>query len=379
MASLGRRRVALIGKLFPPHIGGVEEHMGLLARDLPRLEPSWSVEVLVAQARRAGYSSERWGSVPVQRAATLACLASTPLAPRFGQLLRRLDADLLHFHFPYPWGEAAALLSRSRRPYVVTYHMDIVRQRWLGAAYRPLASRFLAGAARIITFSRELRQSSPALAPFRHKTEVIPGGVDIARWSTPRPESAALRARWSRGKPIALFVGRMVYYKGLEHLVRALPEVDVTLVLVGTGPLRARLEQLARELGVRERVVFAGVLSDDALVAAYQAADVFVLPSDRIAETFSFAMVQAHAAGLPALSTRLPTGVVEVNRDGVTGLVVPPADPAALAAALRRLLGDAQLRSILGAEAQRLAAERFDTLRCAARLSDLYRDVLSTL
>jgi glycosyltransferase involved in cell wall biosynthesis len=352
--------------------------MGLLARDLPRLEPSWSVEVLVAQARRAAYRREHWGSAVVQRAGTLACVASTPVAPSFGRLLRRLDADLLHFHFPYPWGEAAAVLGGVRVPYVVTYHMDIVRQRLLGALYRPIASRFLAGAARIITFSPQLREHSAALGLFRDKTEVIPGGVDIAHWSAPRPaESAALRALWSRGKPLILFVGRMVYYKGLEHLLRAMLQLDATLVLVGTGPLRASLEQLARELGVRERVVFAGALKEDEqLAAAYQAADVFVLPSDRSAEAFSFAMVQAHAAGLPAVSTRLPTGVVEVNRDGVTGLVVPPGDAAALASALDRLLRDPALRRRLAEGARTLAAERFEARACAARVSQLYRDVL---
>lgn len=352
--------------------------MGLLARDLPGVDPSWSVEVLVAQARRAGYRYERWGSVPVQRAETLACVASTPVAPGFGRLLRRLKADILHFHFPYPWGEAAALLAGVRAPYVVTYHMDIVRQRLLGTLYRPIAARFLAGAARIVTFSPQLREHSAALAPFRDKTVVIPGGVDVAAWGAPRPaESAALRELWSGGRPLVLFAGRMVYYKGLEHLLRALVQVHATLLLVGTGPLRSRLEHLARELGVRSRVVFAGALDAEALAAAYQAADVFVLPSDSVAEAFSFAMVQAHAAGLPAVSTRLATGVVEVNRDGVTGLVVPPADPSALAAALNRLLAEPALRARLGASARRLCAERFEARTCAARVLALYREVLS--
>jgi glycosyltransferase involved in cell wall biosynthesis len=353
--------------------------MGLLARDLPRLSPSCSVAVLVAQARRASYRLDRWAGVPVQRAGTLACVASTPVAPSFGRLLRGLDAHLLHFHFPYPWGEAAAVLARLRVPYVVTYHMDIVRQRLLGALYRPIASRFLAGAARIITFSPQLRDHSVALSRFRDKTVVIPGGVDIAHWSAPRPEeSAALRALWSRGKPLLLFAGRMVYYKGLEHLLRAMTQVDATLVLVGTGPLRASLDELARELGVRERVVFAGALKEnEQLAAAYQAADVFVLPSDSSAEAFSFAMVQAHAAGVPAVSTRLLTGVVEVNRDGITGLVVPPADPGALASALNRLLRDPALRARLADGARALAAERFEARACAARVLDLYHAVLS--
>ena len=169
-----------------------------------------------------------------------------------------------------------------------------------------------------------------------------------------------------------MFVGRLVYYKGVEVLLDAMARCAGTLLIVGDGPLEPALRQRATALGIQDRVVFAERVSDEDLPAYYQASDVFVLPSIARTETFGVVQVEAMAAGLPVVSTNLPTGVPWVNRDGVSGLVVPPADVGALADAMGCLLADPELRERLG----RNAAQRADDLFSRDRMVAAFRDVV---
>ena len=157
---------------------------------------------------------------------------------------------------------------------------------------------------------------------------------------------SAVRSRWNG--PIALFVGRLVPYKGADVLLRALARVDVAAVVIGDGPMRGELERLSRDLKLESRIFFLGPLEDDAVAAWYAACDLFVLPSVTRAEAFGLVQLEAMARAKPVISTRLATGVPWVNVDGVTGIVVPPGDSEALAAALQTLAGDAGAESANG-------------------------------
>ena len=165
----------------------------------------------------------------------------------------------------------------------------------------------------------------------------MPLGIDVAPFDrVDAGEIAALRERFPG--PLLLFVGRLRYYKGLNYLITAMQDVPATLLVVGDGPMRREWEELARRLGVADRVHFeAGVANAD-LPAYYHAADLFVLPSCQRSESFGIVLLEAMASRLPAISTELGTGTSWVNQHGETGLVVPPADSAALAAAARTLL-----------------------------------------
>jgi glycosyltransferase involved in cell wall biosynthesis len=154
-------------------------------------------------------------------------------------------------------------------------------------------------------------------------------------------------------------------------------EVDARLVLVGDGPLRGTLETLARDTGVASKVLFAGEVNDEELIAWYHACDVFSLPSVTRAEAFGMVQVEAMACGKPVVSTDLPTGVPWVNRDRETGLVVPPGDAEALAGALARLAADPALRVQFGDAGRRRVAQEFTAERMAARAVSLYSEVLA--
>jgi rhamnosyl/mannosyltransferase len=174
--------------------------------------------------------------------------------------------------------------------------------------------------------------------------------------------------------PLIFAVGRHVYYKGFEYLLRALGQLpSVRLVLGGQGPLTGALKDLAQSLGVAERVTFTGRLSDDELAAWYHACDVFCLPSVEPSEAFGLVQLEAMACGKPVVNTQLGNGANVVNLDGVTGLTARPRDTASLAACLARLCADPDLRRALGAAGRQRARTQFSAARMGEQTLALYR------
>src|SRR5262249_41812059 len=139
------------------------------------------------------------------------------------------------------------------------------------------------------------------------------------------------------------------------------------------GPLRGALEERARRRGLSSRIHLLGAISNEMLGACYGAADVFALPSIARSEAFGMVQVEALGAGLPVVNTALDSGVPEVSIDGVTRLTVPPADPVALGAALRRIVQDRALSARLGAAARPRALQEFTADRMVDATLSLYR------
>jgi rhamnosyl/mannosyltransferase len=149
-------------------------------------------------------------------------------------------------------------------------------------------------------------------------------------------------------------------------------DVPATLVLVGDGPEERGLRTLAREVGVEARVVFAGPVDDTELLAWLAAADVGVLPSTLPSEALGIVLIEMLACGVPAVSTELGTGTSFVNLHGETGLVVPPADPEALAAGLNQLLADEPLRRRMGSQGRIRARSLFSREAMMLGVSNAY-------
>lgn len=376
-------RVVFLNKYYwPPHLGGVEHHLSMLAGGLAR-RPDTHVRAIVANEAPQTVR-EILADVDVLREGRLFAYASTPVAPGMKTAIRVAACgsdrpDVFHLQFPYPWGETSWLRAGAPGPSVLTYHSDIVRQRVLGAAYAPILRRVLERVDRIIVGSPPMIEHSETLARFRDKCRVVPFGIETGRFD-PAPatlgRTAELRAAHAR--PIVLFVGRLIYYKGAEYLIRAMSRVDADLVLIGDGPLRESLSALANQVGVAERVTFLPPTSDEELAAWYRAAAVFCLPSVARSEAYGLVQLEAHASGTPVVSTDLPTGVPWVNRDGETGLVVPPGDEDALARALTRLLADDGLRARLGEDARERALAEFTVGRMVDRTVAVYDELSAT-
>lgn len=371
-------KILHVYKDYSPVVGGIENHIRVLAEAQARR----GHEVTVLAANRGWRGATRtMNGVTVVLAGRLGTIASTPVSPSLFWRLRAIDTDIAHLHFPHPPGEIAQWLFGRAAATILTYHSDIVRQRRLLRAYDPLLRRVLAGVQRILVTSPTYADTSPYLREVRDKCVVVPLGIDVERFQDAGgPAKAELRARWRlpAGRPVAIFVGRLRYYKGLDVLLAALRLVpDVHLLLVGDGPLRDSTRALAGSLGVIDRVVFTGDVADEELPGCYRAADVFTLPSHTRAEAFGTSLVEAMAAGLPAITTELQTGTSWVNQHGVTGLVVPPRDPAALADAIRALAANPEQRHAMGRAGLARARRLFQASTMVERVEQVYRDALS--
>lgn len=368
----------MVNKYYPPHLGGIEYHL----RDLSTALAARGHQVRAIVANEGPDAlTETLDGVEVMRLGRLFHYASTPVVPGMtrairAEAMRGGRPDLIHLHFPYPWGEVSWLRARSPLPSVVTYHSDIVRQKTLLAAYEPLLNRFLDRVDVIIASSPNMVEHSPYLSRVADKCRVIPFGIHVEKYAaTPGLLARAAELRTGHERPIVLFVGRLIYYKGADVLVRAMAHVDADLVMIGRGPLREELEALAASLGIADRVSFIEGVSDADLAAWYHAADVFCLPSVARSEAFGLVQLEAHASGTPVVSTTLTTGVPFVNQDGVTGLTVPPSDADALAGALQSLATDEPLRARLGEAARQRAVADFSIARMTERTLALYAEV----
>jgi rhamnosyl/mannosyltransferase len=176
---------------------------------------------------------------------------------------------------------------------------------------------------------------------------------------------------------VLLCVGRLRHYKGLDTLIRALPKLpDVVSIIVGIGPMEAAWKALAQELGVADRAIFAGEVSDADLPSYYSAADVFVLPSNSRAEAFGMVNLEAMGHGLPLITTEVGSATSWINQHEITGLVMPPMDPDALVQAVETLR-DPELRRRMGEAAHARVVADFTVEKMVERMADAYRDVLS--
>jgi glycosyltransferase involved in cell wall biosynthesis len=374
-------RVTMVNKYYwPPHIGGVETVVRYLSEGLVEHEGA-SVHAVVANEGRQRVEDEVAG-VRITRLPRQFALSSAPVALGMGGELSRearssTPPDVINLHTPYPWGELAWLQAHADVPTVLSYHSDIVRQKRALAAYRPILERVLDSVDIITTSSPNLRDNSEFLAPRAEKVRIVDYGLHVEDIAHPA-DSVIARAEQIRaehhGRRIVLFVGRLVYYKGVDVLVRAMAEVDADLVLIGRGPLEAELREIAVAHGVAGRVSFVPQVGDEDLWASYRAADVFCLPSVANSEAFGLVQIEAHAAGTPVVSTNLPTSVPYANLDGVTGLTVGVGDAPALAVAINRLLADDELRERLGRQAQKRALAQFTIPRMVSSMVGVYRE-----
>lgn len=286
------------------------------------------------------------------------------------------EADVIHYLFPWPFADVLHQCVRPRTPAVMTYVSDIVRQKWLGAAYAPLMRRMLNDMRAIVTNAPVYAQTSPILcAPsISRKLRVIPLGIDERSYPQEGDARILQRLDLQHGAPFFLFIGVLRYYKGLHNLIRAARQSGARIVIAGTGPEGEALHRLAAEIEARS-VIFTGQVSDEEKVALLGHCRALVLPSHLRSEAFGMVLVEAAMFGKPMISCEIGTGTSFVNADGETGFVVEPDDPDALALALDRLLRDERLASRMGLAARARYERLFSGAALGRKYAALYREV----
>jgi len=374
-------KIVMATKYYPPVIGGIESHVRDLSEAL--VEAGHQVRVICSNTEHR-LVQEVINGVEIVRLPRITEQAATPIARHFGEVLNHeaQHSDIIHFHFPYPWGEFQWIFERLRRhvPYVVTYHTDIVRQKTALKMYRPFLNRFLDKAALIMASSPNLIEYSDFLALRAQNCRHVDFGLNldhIADNAEAIKRAKQLKADFSTDRPIVLFAGRLVYYKGVDVLIDSMPLVDAEYVVIGSGPLEEEMRQRAEALGVSDRLHMLGRASDEDLAAWYHAADVFVLPSVEPSEAFGLVQIEAHAAGTPVVSTRLRSGVPYANLDAQTGYTVDVGDPVALAEGINKLLDDPAEAARLGAQAKERALTQFSIPAMVDHVTEVYEEALA--
>lgn len=359
-----------LGKFYPPHPGGMETHLQALCGELKR---EIDVEVIVAGEGRESIE-ETIDGVRVSRLGTLLNFAAAPLCPQLVRRVREAKADIIHVHWPNPTAVLAYLASGHPGKLVFTYHSDIIRQRLLRKPFWPFLRNALKQSSAIIATSPNYVQSSSVLQKFRERCRVIPFGIPLAQFDQP-DEIEVSKIRKQYGSRIVLGVGRLVYYKGFEYLVRAMRDVEGQLLIVGNGPLLDALKQEAHSSKVSDRVAFLTNVRD--VRPFYHACDVFALSSIARSEAFGIVQLEAMACGKPVVNTYLDSGVPFVSQDGESGLTVPPMDAVALARALNSLFDNPDLRAHYGRAAGLRVRREFSLELMTERTVQLYKEVLA--
>ncbi|HEX6645193.1 MAG TPA: glycosyltransferase [Gemmatimonadales bacterium] len=352
-------RILHLAKYYWPRSGGMER----VVRDLAEGANALGHQAEVVAVRSFGEGTRRPGNF-VTRTFSFGALGSQEIAPGYIAAAWR-RADVIHVHHPHSLADVACLLRAGRTPVVVTQHADAKR-----AAYRQLARLVLRRAKAVVVPSPAHLGMSAELRGFESKVEVIPFGIDETRWATlPLPPRGTA--------PRAIFIGRLVAFKGVDVLLRALERVPgLHLDIVGSGPEGSRLRTLAQALAVTDRVRWYGEYPDEDLPRRMAEADFLVLPSVTTEEMFGLVVLEAMAAGRPVITTAVPSAVRDVNVPGLTGLEVPLRDVGALAVALERLARDRELRETMGEAGRARVQEMFTRTGMAERHIELYEQVM---
>ncbi|MDR0644358.1 MAG: glycosyltransferase [Treponema sp.] len=352
-------KVLQVNKFYAPWIGGVER----IVQDIAEaMNDKTDIKMLVCQPKGKGII-EVYNGVPVTRVSSFGILYSMPISLDFIWKFREMskEADILQFHSPFPLGDLAYLLSGYKGKMVIWWHSDIISQRILKRLIRPINYAFLKRADLIIVATKNHIESSYILKPFASKCKIIPFGLKFSDFEHVEEMDFLTKKLVNPSNKKLLFVGRVVYYKGIDVLINAMKKINgAELFIAGSGVMENSYKTLAEENGLAGKVHFLGYLPFEKLKAAYKDCDVFVFPSIANIEAFGIAQMEAMFYSKPVVNTDLPTGVPLVSLHGETGFTVKSGDPDAFAFAVQRLVDDESLRLQFGANAAKRVRENFN-------------------
>lgn len=369
-------KILQLGK-FHPVRGGVEKVMTDLLGSLA--EAGIDCDMLCASLGKPATISPNPHS-RIFAVRSLGKLSATMIAPAMISRLRHIchNYDIIHIHHPDPMAALALRLSGFRGKVVLHWHSDIVRQRHLLRLFMPIQRWLLRRADVIIGTSPVYIEGSAHLAGMRHKCVCVP--IGIAPFPDPDPAKVQQIKSLYPGKHIIFAMGRLVRYKGFEFLIKAaqyLPD-DYVTIIGGDGSLRHRLQECITDSELDHKVKLQGFIDDKDLSAYYHASSAFCLSSIQRTEAFGVVQIEAMSCGTPVISTDIPgSGVSWVNAHGISGMVVPPADPQALARAITYITQSPVTLDQFSARAIERFYNLFTLRRMAETIINLYYNTLN--
>jgi rhamnosyl/mannosyltransferase len=361
---------------MPESVGGTERFIDQLARSCQKYDIETEVLSLANQSSNGLISFNGYKKYLAKRNFDIASNSfSFGCFSIFKELATK--ADVIHYHFPWPFMDIVHLATKLKKPSLVTYHSDIFRQRFLMHFYRPLRDIFLTDINHIVATSPNYFASSKLLSKYRNKVSVIPIGLDRLTYPTPSAEKLSY---WRKrlGSKFFLFVGVLRYYKGLHILIEAAKGVDYPVVIVGSGPMETDLKQQAKKLGLHN-IYFLGHLPDEDKIALLVLCFAVVFPSHVRSEAFGIFLLEGAMHGKPMISCEIETGTSFINVSNETGLVVPPNDSVAFQNAMQYLCEFPQQAAEMGRAAEARYWQYFTADAMAGAYFEVYRGLLKNL
>jgi glycosyltransferase involved in cell wall biosynthesis len=378
-------RVVYISPYYYPSIGGIERFCQAIATEMHRL----GNEIYVVTKSVEGKNNrEEMDGVKIHRVHPLLQYSKAVIAPDVRKKINELRPDVIHIQGPAP-GMENFVSSNGETKIVMTCHTDLtldssMSYKIISSVYRRYVfPNVLSKLDAIVLLSEVFRNTSKFSKLFDrfdpNFIKIIPNAVDVERFNPGDKSKAEYKKDLNvNSRFFGTFVASMEplhYYKGAEYLLLALSQLgglDITFSFIGEGELKFKYIELAKELGIWDRVSFPGHGDNDLLLKYYRAADVLVLPSISTAETQGIVLIEAMACGTPVITTKIH-GPMEMVTEGYNGYTVLPRDPKDLASAIVTILSDDSRLKEMQTNARKEAVEKYSWKKIALEYLKLYK------
>ena len=360
---------------MPTSYGGIESFIDTLCKTDSKLGVKNTVLTLHPKPQKQPIEMDGYS---VHQTKQNLFLASTGFSvSAFGKFKRLSnDADIIHYHFPNPFADMLHVVCRPKKPSIVTYHSDIIRQKHLLHIYKPLKQRFLNSVERIVATSPNYFVSSNVLQKYANKVSVIPIGIYPKACET--VDSERLDFWQSRlSKPFFLFIGAMRYYKGLHIALEAIAGTEIQIAIAGINGIEKDLKAQAAALQLKN-VNFLGFVTDEDKIALLHLCHGFIFPSHLRSEAYGISLLEAAMVGKPMISCEIGTGTTFVNSANETGLVINPGSPRELREAMQFLIDNPKIAANMGKNAKKRSLKLFTADQQAKSYYDLYQQLLDS-
>jgi glycosyltransferase involved in cell wall biosynthesis len=366
-------KVLHLGKFCPPKEGGIE----IFSSDLLEYLNSRGIKADLLCFNNKNLHGEYKGYEYFGCKINLK-LNSAPLSYKYFKNFKKIEHyyDIIHIHSPNPLAEFLSISSNKK--VIIQWHSDIVKQKFTYHIYRPFQKKALQKASKIICSSPDYFQSSKQLYGLKNKTIIIPLGLNPERLhDVSEDKKAKMFIQKVRDKKFILSIGRLVEYKGFDYLIESanhLPK-DVVILIAGDGPLYKKLKEKITRLNLQNQVHLIGKIENISILI--KNCDLFCLPSISRNEAFGLVLIEALYFGKPLLTTYVEgSGMNYINRNGVTGLVVPPRDSKALSEGIKNILSNTEVYENFSKNAKERFKE-FEINLIGQKIINLYNSILN--
>ncbi len=375
-------KIAQISPYFYPHLGGVESHVLELSKHLKKRGHDITVFTTLLDDT---VDSEVVEGIKVKRIKPLTILFSTPINLNIARALEDEEFDIIHGHSPPPLScfFAAKYSHKADIPFALTYHCDLELPFLFGPLMvqiyqRTLATYTVKKSQGIITTTDTYGATSRTV--WQEDARVIPNAVD-AHTFNPHNDGSGVRKKHGIAdrEKVVLYVGRIVYHKGLQYLVESARYLDkgVKYIIGGSGDYMEELKNTVERFGLEDRVIFPGRIPNDELPQYYGASDVFVLPSVSRLEAFGIVALEAMASEVPVVVSDIP-GVREVIIEGRHGLLAEPMKAIDIAGKVRTILENPGLAKRMGRAGREVVLERYTWDIVAEQIEEFYFELVNS-